>query len=157
MLQHLSKGSLAVLLLIYRPNKVWQDGVFPGAWSLEAFMTSLIEPLLKSGKPKHKVSYRPVSLTCVTVCPWKDKDNGKMVTNRLSCYVEKNNLLTKVQTGFRKEKGTVNQLIRLPVLAYCCCFIDSVGLTSGGFRGGGGRPPPGSESGPKWAPLGPLE
>jgi len=37
----------------------------------------------------------------------------KMVTNRISYYLEKKNLLARVQTGFRKGKSTVDQLIHL--------------------------------------------
>ena len=102
MLQHLSKQSLVVLLLMY--NKVWRDGVFPEAWR-----HSVIKPVLKYGKPQEKnSSYRPISLTCVL-----GKVTEKLVTNGLSYYIEKKNLLTKVQTGFRRGKSTVDQLIRL--------------------------------------------
>jgi len=102
MLQHLSKRSLSVLLLMY--NKVWQDGVFPAVWR-----HSIIKPVLKSGKPQQKISsYRPISLTSVL-----GKIMEKIVTTRLSYYVEKKDLLTNVQTGFRKGKSTVDQLIRL--------------------------------------------
>jgi len=88
MLQHLSKRSLVVLLMMY--NKIWQDGVFPEAWR-----HSVIKPVLKSGKPQEKVSsYRPISLTCVL-----GKIMEKLVTNRISYYVEKKNLLAKVQTA----------------------------------------------------------
>ena len=102
MVQHLSKRSLSVLLQMY--NKVWRDGVFPDAWR-----HSVVKPVLKSGKPKQKISsYRPISLTAVL-----GKIMEKLVTNRLSYYVEKKDLLTNVQTGFRKGKSTVDQLIRL--------------------------------------------
>ena len=37
----------------------------------------------------------------------------KLVTNRLRHYLETNSLLTNVQTGFRKGRGTVDHLIRL--------------------------------------------
>ena len=36
-----------------------------------------------------------------------------MVNERLIYYLEKNNLLTKFQAGFRAERGTVDQLVRL--------------------------------------------
>ena len=68
-----------------------------------------IKPVLKSGKPQQKISsYRPISLTSVI-----GKVMEKMVTNRISYYLEKRNLSTRVQTGFRKGKSTVDQLICL--------------------------------------------
>jgi len=38
---------------------------------------------------------------------------GKLVANRLRHYLETNSLLTNVQTGFRKGRGTVDHLTRL--------------------------------------------
>jgi len=38
---------------------------------------------------------------------------GKLVTNRLTYYVEKNKLLTNVQTGFRKGRSTTDHIICL--------------------------------------------
>jgi len=37
----------------------------------------------------------------------------RLVANRLLCYLETHNILTKVQTGFLKKRSTVNQTIRL--------------------------------------------
>ena len=37
----------------------------------------------------------------------------KLVTNRLRYHLEKNKLLTNVQTGFRKGKSTTDHIIRL--------------------------------------------
>ena len=37
----------------------------------------------------------------------------KLVTNRLTYYVDKNKLLTNVQTGFRKGRSTTDHIIRL--------------------------------------------
>lgn len=37
----------------------------------------------------------------------------KLVCNRLTYHVEKNNLLTNVQTGFRKGRSTIDQIMRL--------------------------------------------
>ena len=102
MLHHLSKRSTAALLSLY--NKVWQEGVFPKVWK-----RSIIKPVLKPGKSQEKVSsYRPISLTCVI-----GKVMEKLVTNRITYYVEKKNLLTNVQTGFRRGKSTIDQLVRL--------------------------------------------
>ena len=36
-----------------------------------------------------------------------------MVNERLIYYLEKNNLLSKYQAGFRKERSTIDQLVRL--------------------------------------------
>src|SRR5678816_1080793 len=37
----------------------------------------------------------------------------KMVANRLQWYLEKNNLITKNQSGFRKHKSTIDQILKL--------------------------------------------
>ena len=102
MLQHLSKRSTKLLLDLY--NRVWTEGIFPSAWR-----HSIIIPVLKSGKdPQDFSSYRPISLTSTV-----GKVMEKLVTNRLTYHLEKNKLLTNVQTGFRKGKSTIDHIIRL--------------------------------------------
>ena len=89
----------AVLLQLY--NRVWSEGKVPQAWR-----HSIVMPVLKPGKDPHNVSsYRPISLTNTI-----GKVMEKLVTNRLSYHVEKNGLLTNVQSGFRRGRSTVDQI-----------------------------------------------
>jgi len=37
----------------------------------------------------------------------------KLVTNRLTYFVEKHNILSNIQSGFRKSRSTVDHIIRL--------------------------------------------
>jgi len=102
MLQHLPRRALQRLLFLY--NSAWQKGCIPQAWK-----HSIIIPVLKMGKNKEDISsYRPISLTNTI-----GKIMEKLVANRLRHYLETNSLLTNVQTGFRKGRGTVDHLIRL--------------------------------------------
>jgi len=99
MLQHLSKQSTKLLLDLY--IRVWTEGTFPSARR-----HSIIIPVLKSGKdPQDFSSNRPISLTSTV-----DKVMEKLVTNRLTYHLEKNKLLTNVQTGFRKGKSTTDHI-----------------------------------------------
>ena len=102
MLQHLSKHSSKSLLNMY--NRAWTNGTIPQAWR-----HSITVPILKAGKDQSNISsYRPISLTSTI-----GKVMERLVTNRLTYYVEKQDLLTNVQTGFRKGKSTIDQVIRL--------------------------------------------
>ena len=75
----------------------------PNSWRL-----ANITPLHKKG-PKRTVSnYRPVSLTSV-VC----KTMEKFVRDRLMDHMEKNNLFTNHQHGFRKGNSCSTQLIEV--------------------------------------------
>ena len=102
MLQKLPKTSNKALLDLF--NRIWSSGAYPKAWQ-----HSIVVPILKQGKDPHFAkSYRPISLTSTV-----GKVREKLVSNRLSYHVEKNNLLTNVQTGFRKGRGAIDQIIRL--------------------------------------------
>ena len=102
MLQHLPKNGIKALLSLY--NDVWDKGSIPQSWR-----HSIIIPVLKTGREKQYVSsYRPVSLTNTI-----GKIMGKLVTSRLIYYLEKNKLLSNLQTGFRKGRSTIDHLIRL--------------------------------------------
>ena len=85
-------------------NRTWESGQLPHAWK-----TATIMPILKKGKPKSKVdSYRPISLTsCIS------KVAERMINQRLYWWLEKSKKLHPSQSGFRKERQTIDQLIRL--------------------------------------------
>ena len=102
LLKHLPRDSLMVLLVIF--NDIWASGKIPECWK-EATVT----PIPKPGKDsKHLSNYRPISLTSY-LC----KTMERMINTRLVWFLEKNNILTKYQSGFRKGRTTTDQLIRL--------------------------------------------
>ena len=102
MIKHL--GPIARQKLLELFNQSWRSGIYPTAWK-----EATIIPILKKGKdPKKKTSYRPISLlSCL------GKTLERMVNKRLMWYLETNNLITKEQTAFRKNRNTEDQLIHL--------------------------------------------
>ena len=97
-IKHLPDSYLIVLLDFY--NFSWNQGTLPDQWKL-----STIIPVHKKDKDKHDAkSYRPISLTSSL-----GKIMERLVTIRLSWYLEKIGLINKFQNGFRKKKysGTV--------------------------------------------------
>ena len=102
MLQHLPKGGKQALLKYY--NDIWSSGDIP-----LNFKHAIITPILKPNKNRHEPSsYRPICLS-ITV----GKIMERLVTDRLVYDLEKNQLITNVQTGFRKGRSTADQIIRL--------------------------------------------
>ena len=85
-------------------NYAWQTQDFPTIWK-----TALIIPIQKPGKiasdPK---SYRPKSLTSC-IC----KTFERMVNHRLVWCIERNQIFTAFQSGFRKQRSTTDHLVRL--------------------------------------------
>jgi len=91
-----------ILLNIY--NLIWENGICPSTWK-----QAIIIPIPKPGKDHtNRNNYRPIALTSC-VC----KTLERMINTRLVWYLEKNNLLTVYQSGFRKHRNTVDHLIRL--------------------------------------------
>jgi ribonuclease HI len=101
MLKHLPECALQTLLGIF--NNIWMSGKFPHSWS-----EATIIPIPKPGKdPTDPGNYRPIALTSC-VC----KTFERIVNDRLVWFLEKNNLLTEFQSGFRKQRNTNDHLIR---------------------------------------------
>lgn len=85
-------------------NKSWVEGKLPTDWKI-----GTITPLLKPHKPRNEpASYRPISLTSC-IC----KVMETMIGNRLNSFLEKNDLMAPTQSGFRKNRSTLDQIIRL--------------------------------------------
>jgi len=101
-IKNLPQNCIEFLLNIY--NKIWEIGEIIPQWK-----NSIIIPIHKPGnRTDQPTSYRPIALLSVF-----SKLMEKMITNRLTHYVEQNNLVNTEQTGFRKGKNTIDQLIRL--------------------------------------------
>ena len=102
LLKNLPNIALRKLLEMY--NYIWSTGTFPTAWK-----HSIVTPILKAGKnPSDVKSYRPISLTA-TLC----KVMERLVTDRLTYYVETENILNTLQSGFRKNRSTIDHILRL--------------------------------------------
>ena len=102
MLKHLPPDAMTTLLNSL--NNVWQNGDFPSEWHL-----ANVIPIPKLDKDKSDPSsYRPIALTSC-IC----KVMERMVNNRLVWYLEKNKIITPMQSGFRKGRSTNDQLLRL--------------------------------------------
>ena len=102
MLMQLGDAGRGILLNII--NKTWETGTLPQIWK-----NANIIPILKKDKPKSKVSsYRPISLTSC-IC----KVAERMINRRLYWWLEKSGKLHPNQSGFRKGRQTIDQLIRL--------------------------------------------
>ena len=85
-------------------NEIWDKSLLPYQWS-EAIQI----PILKKGKEaSNPSSYRPISLT-----PLLCKLMERLIKNRMNWYIEKNNIITPIQSGFREKRSTTDQIIRL--------------------------------------------
>ena len=103
MLKHLPETALDTLLHIF--NGIWTTGVFFS----ESWRLATIIPIPKPGKdhaePKN---YRPIALII-----WLCKTLERMINKRLIWNFEYNTLITKFQSGFRAERSTNDNLVRL--------------------------------------------
>lgn len=102
MLKNLPNPALDALLALY--NHIWSTGDFPELWR-----RSIIIPILKPGKNKLvPSSYRPIALTSC-MCKLLEK----IVFKRLIWILERNNLLSNAQCGFRKGRSTIDHLVTM--------------------------------------------
>ena len=102
MVRHLPEHAKIFFLKIL--NKIWETGILPKSWKI-----SLIVPVKKPNKNATSASsYRPIALTSC-LC----KVMEKMINTRLVWYLEKNNLISPFQYGFRKNRSTLDPLFRL--------------------------------------------
>ena len=99
-LKHLSDTSLSVPLKTF--NDIWETGNVPKSWK-----EATIIPIPKPGKDNtNPNNYRPIALTSC-IC----KTLERMINERLVWYLEKNNLITKLQSGFRHQRSTNDHLV----------------------------------------------
>ena len=100
-LKHLPFRSLDSLLHIF--NKIWHIGILPDSWK-EATVIPIPKPGKDSTSP---ANYRLIALTSC-IC----KTMERMVNDRLVWFLEKNKLIAAVQSGFRKQRSTLDHLVR---------------------------------------------
>ena len=101
-LKNLPNETLQILLDLV--NEYWESHSFPPSWR-----EALVIALPKEDKDHHYANnYRPIALTSC-IC----KTFERMVNERLIYYLDKNKILSKFQCGFRNDKSTLDQLVRL--------------------------------------------
>ena len=99
MIKKLPDQTLTVLSEIF--NACLKIGYFPDEWK-----EATIKMIEKPGKDcRIAKNYRPISLIdCIA------KLFERIITGRLSAFLEANNLLSNYQSGFRKGRMTSEQL-----------------------------------------------
>ena len=102
LLKHLPSSSLSILLEIY--NSIWTTGNIPKSWK-EATVIPIPKPDKDHTDPSN---YRPIALTSC-VC----KTMERMINDRLTWFLESNNIITNFQSGFRHQRSTNDHLVRL--------------------------------------------
>ncbi len=102
MMRNLPPTALLILLELF--NASWRNQHLPSSWK-----HAIVVPVLKPLKvPNAASSYRPVALTSC-VC----KIMERMINLRLTWVLESRNLLSPLQSGFRKKRGTIDNIARL--------------------------------------------
>jgi potassium voltage-gated channel Eag-related subfamily H protein 8 len=111
MLKHLPDVAKNTLLRLL--NNMWLSGAFPESWA-----EATVIPIPKPGKDNTDPNnYRPIALiSCVC------KTFERMVNDRLVYFLETNNLISEFQSGFRKNRSTVDQQVRFEAFV-CEAFI----------------------------------
>ena len=102
MLKNAHHSMVQLILKLY--NQVYKSKTFPKQWQI-----SVIIPIHKPGKdPSLATNYRPIALTgCLC------KLIEKIINVRLSNYLEKENKINKVQSGFRRNRSTTDNLVKI--------------------------------------------
>ena len=102
MLKNLPEESKNYIVELF--NYIFSEGAFPEDWKF-----AHIIPILKKDKdPLDAKNYRPISLTSC-LCKLLDR----ILNKRLVWYLESNNYLHKSQTGSRKGRSTIDNLLML--------------------------------------------
>ena len=118
------KSQNAIRLLHKLFNLCFSSGLSPTDWDY-----SHIKPIPKKGK-----DFRiPLNSRCITLMSCVAKLYSKILTSRLSKYVEENNLLVDEQNGFRSSRSCIDHIFVLSTILRnrlalgkdtFCCFID---------------------------------
>ena len=123
MIKSLPKSWINYLRMIF--NKILNTGEYPYQW-----VTSVIQPIYKSGNRNLPNKYRGISLiSCIR------KLFTRIINDRLKKWAENSKVLCKEQFGFQKGKRTTDALFILTTLIqnqisskkqlYCCLkFVD---------------------------------
>ena len=102
LVKHFPVSSLLILLEIF--NDIWKIGNIPKSWK-QATVITIPKPDKDHTDP---TNYRPIALTSC-IC----KTMGRIINDRLTWFLEANNIITDYQSGFRLHPSTNDHLVRL--------------------------------------------
>ncbi|GBM61297.1 hypothetical protein AVEN_9571-1 [Araneus ventricosus] len=106
MLRHLNTTSLSHLLFLF--NRIWTEQKYPSQWH-----ECIVIPILKPGKdPSDPLRYRSIALTSCLCNTFE-----LMVNARLVFELEKQGIISRLQSGFRRRRSTLDNLVLLPKYA----------------------------------------
>ena len=105
-------------------NVILDTGIFPEQWSL-----AIIKPLYKNvGEREDPSNYRGISLSgCL------GKVFSNLINDRLTRFVNENNIIGPEQAGFRSGLSTLDHIVSLKTLIdiylnkhirLYCCYVD---------------------------------
>ena len=101
MIRHAHPTLVQALLQLF--NRIFLENLFPETWR-----TAVVVPLPKEGKDNgNPLHFRPIALTSC-LCKLLEK----MVNFRLMAYLESHQLLGRVQSGFRSNRSTTDNLVQ---------------------------------------------
>jgi hypothetical protein len=102
MVRELPESALRELLAIF--NYSWREEWIPQDWR-----SATVIPIPKQGKDPSKVgSFRPIALTSHI-----GKLMERLVTTRLTWWLEHNEKISPLQAGYRRGRSTTDQCLRL--------------------------------------------
>lgn len=102
-------------------NRILVTGTYPNVLKI-----AKVTPIFKSGDTYDPSNYRPISTLSVI-----NKIFEKLLTNRLANFFSANNVLYKLQYGFRDGCGTSNAIVEL--IDDLICEIDQKKIVGGLF------------------------
>ncbi|KAI5756508.1 hypothetical protein M8J77_025578 [Diaphorina citri] len=102
MLRHLPSSTKSLLLKIF--NKIWKEDEFPEGWK-KSILVPIPKPNKDSTLPEN---LRPINLTSC-LC----KLFERIVVRRLNYFLDSNKLLVPQQSGCRKNRSTLDNLVNL--------------------------------------------
>jgi potassium voltage-gated channel Eag-related subfamily H protein 8 len=105
MIKNLHQSMKELILSAF--NRIYSEQTFPKSWT-----TAIVIPIAKQGKDPHNpLNCRPISLTnCLC------KIMEKMVNCRLMWVKERDGHISSVQSGFRKNRSTTDNLVQFETL-----------------------------------------
>ena len=95
---------ISLQTLLNSSNCIWEPCTFPESWT----KATIIPIPIPNKDHTNPTNYRPFALTSC-LC----KIIERMINNRLNFYLESINIISEYQSGFRKNRSTTDQLVRL--------------------------------------------